>query len=101
MRETRRTGAWRMIALGAFLAHDLQGTRLQADVMAAICADPLVAELAGDVYKNLHAEHRDSERNLPVLRFLAKATDRIDKKLHFMAMVPGYRLVHRAVRAEP
>jgi len=98
MREVRPSGARRMIALGAFLAHDLMGTELRPDVLNAIRADPMVAVLVTDVYRNLLTEHRFRNDNLPILRFLAKATDRMDGKLHFLAMMPAYFLLHHIVR---
>jgi len=81
MREARRSGAGRMLALGLFLARSLLGARLPDEVRRLVEADPVVEALASGVRMRLFEERGRRrgafERTLLQLRLLEHWGERI------------------------
>jgi hypothetical protein len=81
MREARRSGAGRMLALGLFLARSLLGARLPDEVWRLVEADPVVEAVASGVRMRLFEEpgRRPGvfERTLLQLRLLERWGERI------------------------
>lgn len=98
MDNARRTGTERMLALGLFLANDLLDAPVPADLLEVVRSKPSVASLAAEVCDGLFAANPVPIDTFAELRFVARASERVDTKLFCRALIPAYFLLHRVVR---
>ena len=87
LERARRSGTERMLLLGLYIAHDLLGAKLPAEVETQFEIDVEIAPLAGQVYARLFAEV-DAESGMSgYFRFQLRARRRLRDKFNYCRYV--------------
>jgi hypothetical protein len=87
LERARRTGCERMLLLGLFVAHDLLGAKLPAQVETQCSLDPEIAHLAGQIYSRLFAEGSEASGMSGYFIFQLKARRRLRDKFNYCRYV--------------
>lgn len=87
LERARRTGTERMLLLGLFVAHDLLGANLPAEVEARFESDEEIARLAGQIYSRVFAEGGDVVGMSGYFIFQLKARRRLRDKFNYCRYV--------------
>jgi len=87
LERARRSGTERMLLLGLYVAHDLLGAKLPAQVAAQIEIDAEITMLAGQIYSRLFAEGSDASGMSGYFLFQLKARRRLRDKFNYCRYV--------------
>lgn len=83
----RRSGTERMLLLGLYVAHDLLGAKLPAEVEAQVALDEEIERLAGQIYSRLFAEGSEASGMSGYFLFQLKARRRLRDKFNYCRYV--------------
>jgi len=87
LEHARRTGTERMLLLGLYVAHDLLGARLPAQVVGQLQAEPEITPLANQIYARLFEDGSEASGMSGYFIFQLKARRRLRDKFNYCRYV--------------